>query len=322
MCSLYGLLDYGNVISAYERQNILRILGKECEERGTDATGIACFDGKQLIVQKAPKPARKFRFNVPPNSRFLMGHTRMTTQGDEKRNYNNHPFQGVAGNMPFALAHNGVIWNDIRLQQSKLLPRTKIETDSYVAVQLLEQIGKISFDSLRAVAEQLQGSFTITVLAREGLHIIRGNNPLCVYHFPALGVYAYASTEEILRRALSKTLFLHRTCEKIPLAQGEILKIDTRGEVSRDVFNDLALLTQWGYGYLNGFDNTPRRSAYAPHRSEHEQLLLEYAEAFGVPEYDVELLLDVGYDANDIEELLYDDAARKTCLEEIREMCF
>jgi predicted glutamine amidotransferase len=31
----------------------------------------------------------------------VMGHTRMTTQGDEKHNYNNHPFPGFAGDTAF-----------------------------------------------------------------------------------------------------------------------------------------------------------------------------------------------------------------------------
>ena len=63
----------------------------------------------------------------------------MTTQGRASRNRNNHPFFGEAGGELFALAHNGVLWNDDILRRSKHLPKTKIETDSYIAVQLIEQ---------------------------------------------------------------------------------------------------------------------------------------------------------------------------------------
>ena len=45
--------------------------------------------------------------------------------------------------MRFALAHNGVLRNDHRLQVQNKLPVSRIETDSYVIVQLLEQVGSV-----------------------------------------------------------------------------------------------------------------------------------------------------------------------------------
>lgn len=47
-----------------------------------------------------------------------MGHTRHTTQGNEKRNYNNHPFTGKCKNLKFAIAHNGVLFNDKELRKT------------------------------------------------------------------------------------------------------------------------------------------------------------------------------------------------------------
>ena len=70
----------------------------------------------------------------------MMGHTRMATQGNCRKNYNNHPFPGRAGGQAFALAHNGVLSNDDILRRKLALPETKIETDSYVAVQLIEYV--------------------------------------------------------------------------------------------------------------------------------------------------------------------------------------
>ena len=37
-----------------------------------------------------------------------------------------------------ALAHNGVLYNDKELRREQHLPLTSIETDTYVAVQLLK----------------------------------------------------------------------------------------------------------------------------------------------------------------------------------------
>ena len=62
--------------------------------------------------------------------------------------------------MGFALAHNGVLRNDRSLQVQKKLPVSKIETDSYVIVQLLEQAGKLDLQTLGAISELLRGSFT------------------------------------------------------------------------------------------------------------------------------------------------------------------
>ena len=56
------------------------------------------------------------------------------------------------------------------------LPETKIETDSYVAVQLIEKKRTLGTDSLKFMAEQLQGSFTITVLdENNNLHFVKGD---------------------------------------------------------------------------------------------------------------------------------------------------
>lgn len=48
-------------------------------------------------------------------------------------------FYGKVSGSSFALAHNGVLMNDGELQQKYRLPKTNIQTDSYVAVQLLEK---------------------------------------------------------------------------------------------------------------------------------------------------------------------------------------
>lgn len=64
----------------------------------------------------------------------------------------------------YALAHNGVLWNDKELRIAENLPLTSVETDSYIAVQLLEQQKALDFDSLKAMAEKVEGSFVFTVL--------------------------------------------------------------------------------------------------------------------------------------------------------------
>ena len=179
MCCLFGFHDYGHKLSRKQRSMLLTHLSAACEDRGTDATGIAYNFGGKQVIYKRPLPAHLMWYRVPTAATAVMGHTRMTTQGSEKHNQNNHPFSVQLENKSFSLAHNGVLFNDKQLQRQFNLPKTSIETDSYVAVQLLEQYGEISFHSLQCMAEQLEGSFTITVLTqRNELYFVKGNNPM------------------------------------------------------------------------------------------------------------------------------------------------
>ena len=54
MCCLFGILDYGGKLSRKEKTKILSVLSVACEERGTDATGIAYNTGGSLKVYKRP----------------------------------------------------------------------------------------------------------------------------------------------------------------------------------------------------------------------------------------------------------------------------
>ena len=53
---------------------------------------------------------------------------------------------------------------------------------SYLTVvQLLQQQGALTCDSLRYMAKQVEGSFFFTVLNdRTGLYSVKGDNPLCI----------------------------------------------------------------------------------------------------------------------------------------------
>ena len=61
MCSLFGLIDHQNKLTTREKNRILNTLARECEVRGTDATGIAPHFGGRLRIFTRPLPARKLR---------------------------------------------------------------------------------------------------------------------------------------------------------------------------------------------------------------------------------------------------------------------
>lgn len=304
MCCLFGLIDSRNQFSAKEKSRILSVLATECEERGTDATGIAYCSHRHLSIYKRPIAAHRMRFHIPADSRAIMGHTRMTTQGDARRNRNNHPFLGYVENKPFALAHNGVLWNDGILRRTKHLPKTRIETDSYVAAQLIEQKNALDFSSLTYMAETVEGSFSFTVLDEQNaLWIVKGDNPLSIAHFPAVGVYAYASTAEILNKALARCGNWLGRAEKVDIAMGDIVKIDSNGRITRGIFDASKFYrSSWGYWDTPLYPKAPRSE------SEHLVLLKSVAKAFGFTGEMIDRLLDQGFSTDEIEEFLYEGA--------------
>ena len=164
MCAVFGFLDYKGKVSNAVLKKLIHYLSIAAEVRGTDATGIAYVRDGSIVTYKKPKPAHKVKLFFPRDTRAVIGHTRFTTQGSEKRNCNNHPFEGHCGTESFALAHNGVLYNDRKLRREQHLPPTSIETDSYVAVQLLEQGQQLDKENIRRTVELVEGSFVFTIL--------------------------------------------------------------------------------------------------------------------------------------------------------------
>lgn len=312
MCSLFGFLDYQGIIPHKVLRKLTQSIAVASEERGTDASGISYVKDGQIIIYKRPKAAHKLHFCPPEGTRAVLGHTRMTTQGSEKRNQNNHPFSGSAGATSFALAHNGILYNDRELRKVKQLPSTSIETDSYVAVQLIESQDKLDFESLRYMAEQVHGSFTFSILDQNNnLYLVKGSNPLCLLHFESLGLFVYASTESIMKNAL-KRVGLHKfASERIETDEGDIVKIDKNGNITRSQFQPAPSYThfsrcKWWYG------------DYEDYYSTYEQTLVEMAHCFGVDEDDVILLLDYGYSADEVADLMMDTGLFQETVREVK----
>ena len=314
MCAVFGFLDYKSKTSNAVLKKLIHYLSVAAEVRGTDATGIAYVRNGSMVTYKKPKPAHKVKLFFPRDTRAAIGHTRFMTQGSEKRNCNNHPFEGHCGTEAFALAHNGVLYNDKELRREQHLPATPIETDTYVAVQLLEQEQQLDTENIRRTAELVEGSFVFTVLRNDNtLFLVKGNSPLTVYHFPTLGLYIYASTKSILDNALKKVNLNGKCCE-VDISEGEILEINSAGNLSRSTFTMQdyiqTMFNPYNWDYLN----------YAKWwmEDEREELLLEYCSTFGVSEEEVQLLLEVGYDPDEIEELLMDTAAMEEAINEAK----
>ncbi len=315
MCALFGFLDYGKRVPWKVLQKLVQALANASEVRGNHASGIAYNRPERLSIFKRPLPAHKMRFRIPEGTAAVMGHTRLTTQGSQKRNCNNHPFRGQAGT-DFALAHNGVLYNDEMLRSQLNLPWTPIETDSFIAVQLIESKQELSFDSLRFMAEEVRGYFTFTVLDTDNnLYFVKGESPLFLVHFPSLGLYVYSSTKEIFTEAMRHWHVKLPKGEIIEVDEGEILKISADGTITRDKYtvHDDYFGCRWGgyFGYDWGWSGaaSTSRSASADDDDEDIALLIDMCGYYGLQPEEVQHLRDMGYSYDEIEELLYDPAA-------------
>lgn len=307
MCCLFGLIDTRNALSGKDKSKLLHILASESEARGTDATGIAYNVGKQLYIHKRPIPGHKLQIRVRDDTVAVMGHTRMTTQGRASRNRNNHPFFGMAGSTPFALAHNGALLNDKRLRRTLRLPKTKIETDTYIAAQLLEKKRTLDFNSLRYMAEQVEGSFTFTILdGADNLYIVKGDSPLCLYWFPEQGLYLYNSTEEILNRALQRLSLPLGEHTRIPVNCGDLLRVAPSGEISREEFDNPFLFysNPWfPYSWPGQFRYVQK--AMPSTQNSYLEEIKSVAMAFGYAPEEIDHLADIGFTPEELEELPY-----------------
>jgi glucosamine 6-phosphate synthetase-like amidotransferase/phosphosugar isomerase protein len=309
MCGLFGFLNYGLRINSLQINELIDALAMESAARGTDSVGVAyTLDGK-IEIEKEPKSAYEVTFRLPKNLRAVIGHTRHSTQGSSKKRYNNHPFKGrLQSSGMFALAHNGIIANDKELRKKHELSETRIETDSYIAVQLLERDKELSMTAIRSMVEKLRGSFTFSILDDlNNIFIIRGDNPISILHFTSLGLYVYGSTDQILWRALSTSLLPElkaRRIEEVKIEEGQMLGISPDGTLTWGDFECLSssmsdLYDWWDFGW----SGRPKFTTHA--KADYIAELKSVACACGHTPDDIDYMLHCGYELEEIEELLY-----------------
>ena len=303
MCGLFGFSCYEN--EPVKNLSVLtNSLAEHSAVRGTDATGIAfCKNGIQ--IQKDAKSAYALDFKHPDTIRALIGHTRHATHGDAKKNQNNHPFYGKTANAKIALTHNGVLYNTSSLRIAYDLRNSKIETDSYIAVQLIEKQKQLSFDSIRFMAETVSGSFSFAILDdKNSIWLVKGDNPLSVLHFPEKKMYVYASTDAILYKAVVDSMLFtdlkYGRFSEVPIDEGTILKINPNGTLEKEAFHfyESVGFAWWEYG---GYSSKNVR-----HEDEYLDNLRMMAWYQGMDADEIDTLIAEGFTPEEVEEYLYE----------------
>ena len=135
---------------------------------------------------------------------------------------------------------------------------------------------------------------------------------MCLLHFPVLGLYVYASTESIMKKALQKVGLHKFAMDRVETDNGDILCIDRSGEIARSEFQPKIYRSKYGSWY--DYDDSP-------YYNMHEEILLAYCGCYGVDSEDVELLLEYGYTCDEIEEMLMDTNLLHEALRDVKYMC-
>ena len=101
--------------------------------------------------------------------------------------------------------------------------------------------------------------------------------------------------------------------EKIDVNEGDILMIDSYGDITRSQFQPAPTYThfsrcKWWYGDCEDYYST------------YEETLVTMAHCFGAEEDDVIMLLDFGYSADEVADLLMDTGMFQETVREVKLM--
>ena len=124
-------------------------------------------------------------------------------------------------------------------------------------------------------------------------------------------MYIYASTTAILNAAL-KAVKLAGRYEEVSVLDGNIVRIDSNGNISVSTFEEQVEHFDWSYLYrLYGYNYDDKDEDYTND-------LLMICGCYGVAREDVELLLELGYTTDEIEEMLLDSDLFEQTMNEIK----
>lgn len=201
MCGIGGIhvFNPGNAPKWLNMEHAIDALFTTLDYRGGDATGfVAIGDDSKSVWQKASCDASAFfkeRRALPFNTRSVIVHTRMATQGSAAFPENNHPIRRGS----VYIVHNGHIYNDWEV--FKKVNRDRYGQVDSEAIAIL--IAKHGIMNTHRAMEEISGAAAIAVVdeTRPGLMALaRGSSsPLMFYKNDNVAVFG--STIESVKRA-------------------------------------------------------------------------------------------------------------------------
>lgn len=259
MCGIFGIVSYGTTTysKALIYQKAVKDLFKESEFRGREASGLCAVIHERPIVLKDKVPASKLveqdayknivgRICAGTSFRAVIGHTRMPTKGSKEYNINNHPI--VAGNT--IGVHNGVIYNDdVLFEEYKDKITRHGQVDSEIIFRLIDHFintGKTIVDAVNETSKLARGSASCAFINTRNLKYLTlfSMSQIPVWIFKHVSIMVFASTTDILSRALTQTAGVLNPCYKtgefevcdevarIDMGTGKVFKQKIRSEPS------------------------------------------------------------------------------------------
>ena len=212
MCGIAGFnLSSESSISPRELSNALL---SELDIRGNQASGFAFRSSKTMATyKKAVAGAQLPLKTMSRSAKQVILHTRYATHGSINVYANNHPVASPDGSI--ALVHNGVIYNH-ELVRTEIDPTDQLpEVDTSVIPAILQKYDR-NYDKLN----MLDGDAAVAWLDRndttDTMWVARiSHSPLQIAQLED-GSFIFASTEDILLRALDKLGITPTYCEPVP----------------------------------------------------------------------------------------------------------
>jgi len=163
MCGIVGYIGKQNAVDI-----MLAGLSK-LEYRGYDSSGIAIVQGNEVLVNKAEGKLINLKNKIDGmglTSNIGIGHTRWATHG-RPSDYNAHPHTSQNGK--FAVVHNGIVENYLRLKETYLADEVfTSETDTEVVAHMLEKFYNGNFEeTVVKVLEVLEGAYALVMICAD-----------------------------------------------------------------------------------------------------------------------------------------------------------
>lgn len=232
MCGIFGI---SNLVNENIYGSLLEDLYIMSESRGQDASGIAIEANDKLIVHKRRLPARTFirtaQYKKAIDSskpfKFIIGHTRMETNGSSSAMSNNQPVVKDG----FITVHNGIIVNDARLWADHPEMQRRYQIDTEVINSLLKIFidrGHALEKALHTTTSLLEGAYSLAILTDKYEKLLLTTNTGSLYALvnKAGEMLLFASEKYYLNMILEKNYFENNMTKIKKVAPGEILIVD------------------------------------------------------------------------------------------------
>ena len=206
MCGIFGVID--NQESKKTIDNFIE-LGKKSEARGKEASGYFFGNNEAVHYFKSPskfsdrKNVRDLRKNTKGQKlNFIIGHTRLKTDGDETYDENNQPC--VYDNN--YIVHNGIITNHKEIKEGTDFSNKELDTYAILYLMKIAQKNNKLLENFNLAIEKLKGEITTCLYNEVEKNIILFTNTGSLYYI--LNKYnkitQFASEKWILEKYLKK----------------------------------------------------------------------------------------------------------------------